>query len=562
MKNVSLKFKIALTSTITMLLSIAIIIVMLFKVAEGKISTAILEQLVNENSQIAKQAEILIEGGATVEELQAFVESKIAENSYIAYAIVIDNTVTAIAHSDAEKIGKNYSDDVGYSVPAATQGAIMTSSFWADVQQAWTYDIMYPIYVDGELYGSMDVGIYNTQIDNVIIGLQRAVVPMIIVSIIVAGIVLMFVFNILFKVFGELITFCNEIGTGKLNVNIGGGLLQRSDEIGIIANSMENMKKNLREVIVKTSENSQELLEIASSLEMKAEDTKVKADDIAGKAEKAVSGTENQSSLTHTNTQMIAEISQGMEQIAGNIVNVKEITEQTVDEAVKGDEKLTVVVDQMDVIERNVSATYDKIKQLEEMSGNIEAVIQLIADIASQTNLLALNASIEAARAGEQGKGFAVVADEVGKLADQSKEAAEDIGKIIADISQCILESVQLMDKGNESVKEGMELAHQAKESFVEIKGKVNQVSDDMANVVAITEEVTSGTISLQDSLVQISSIANEVNDSTQEVSAEAMTQIQMMGEVEAAIDTLNEVAGSLRDALNVFHIEEVEAEE
>lgn len=562
MKNVSLKFKIALTSTITMLLSIAIIIVMLFKVAEGKISTAILEQLVNENSQIAKQAEILIEGGATVEELQAFVESKIAENSYIAYAIVIDNTVTAIAHSDAEKIGKNYSDDVGYSVPAATQGAIMTSSFWADVQQAWTYDIMYPIYVDGELYGSMDVGIYNTQIDNVIIGLQRAVVPMIIVSIIVAGIVLMFVFNILFKVFGELITFCNEIGAGKLNVNIGGGLLQRSDEIGIIANSMENMKKNLREVIVKTSENSQELLEIASSLEMKAEDTKVKADGIAGKAEKAVSGTENQSSLTHTNTQMIAEISQGMEQIAGNIVNVKEITEQTVDEAVKGDEKLTVVVDQMDVIERNVSATYDKIKQLEEMSGNIEAVIQLIADIASQTNLLALNASIEAARAGEQGKGFAVVADEVGKLADQSKEAAEDIGKIIADISQCILESVQLMDKGNESVKEGMELAHQAKESFVEIKGKVNQVSDDMANVVAITEEVTSGTISLQDSLVQISSIANEVNDSTQEVSAEAMTQIQMMGEVEDGIDTLNEVAGSLRDALNVFHIEEVEAEE
>ena len=562
MKNVSLKFKIALTSTITMLLSIAIIIVMLFKVAEGKISTAILEQLVNENSQIAKQAEILIEGGATVEELQAFVESKIAENSYIAYAIVIDNTVTAIAHSDAEKIGKNYSDDVGYSVPAATQGAIMTSSFWADVQQAWTYDIMYPIYVDGELYGSMDVGIYNTQIDNVIIGLQRAVVPMIIVSIIVAGIVLMFVFNILFKVFGELITFCNEIGAGKLNINIGGGLLQRSDEIGIIANSMENMKKNLREVIVKTSENSQELLEIASSLEMKAEDTKVKADGIAGKAEKAVSGTENQSSLTHMNTLMIAEISQGMEQIAGNIVNVKEITEQTVDEAVKGDEKLTVVVDQMDVIERNVFATYDKIKQLEEMSGNIEAVIQLIADIASQTNLLALNASIEAARAGEQGKGFAVVADEVGKLADQSKEAAEDIGKIIADISQCILESVQLMDKGNEFVKEGMELAHQAKESFVEIKGKVNQVSDDMANVVAITEEVTSGTISLQDSLVQISSIANEVNDSTQEVSAEAMTQIQMMGEVEDGIDTLNEVAGSLRDALNVFHIEEVEAEE
>ena len=68
-----------------------------------------IEQLINENSQIAAQAEILIEKGATVEELQAFVESKTAKNEYIAYAVVIDKTVTAIAHSDTQKIGKNYS---------------------------------------------------------------------------------------------------------------------------------------------------------------------------------------------------------------------------------------------------------------------------------------------------------------------------------------------------------------------------------------------------------------------------------------------------------------------
>lgn len=306
---------------------------------------------------------------------------------------------------------------------------------------------------------------------------------------------------------------------------------------------------------MRTNENSQEILKISGNLDMKAEHTKDKAVDIASKAEKAVEGTQNQSQLTDTNAQMIEEINQGMEQIAGDIMNVKNVTGQTVGEAVKGDEKLTVVVDQMDVIEKNVTATYDKIKELEKMSGNIQNVIQLIADIASQTNLLALNASIEAARAGEQGKGFAVVADEVGKLAEQSKEAAEDIGKIIEDISQSIVESVQLMDKGNESVKEGMKLAHEAKESFVEIKGKINQVSDNLTNVAAITEEVTSGTMSLQDALERISVIANDVSDSTRDVADEAITQSDMMGEVKESIEALNHVAGSLRDTLGIFNI-------
>lgn len=555
MKRIGLKFKILFVSIIITFISLVIISLLTLNVAKTKITEAIMEQLIHQSSHIAAQAELLIENDASVEELQAFVENMTTENSYIAYAIVIDNTVTAVAHSDTQKIGKNYSDDTAYSVPAATQGEIMSSSFWADVQEAWTYDIMYPIYVDGVQYGSMDIGIYNTQIDEVINSLQKTLNPMVAIAMVVLGIVLMIVINILIKVFKDLIQFCNQIGEGNLNASIHEKILQRTDEVGQIANSMENMRKNLCKLLVKTNENSQEILKISGNLDMKAEHTKDKVVDIASKAEKAVEGTQNQSQLTDTNTQMIEEINQGMEQIAGDIMNVKNVTSQTVGEAVKGDEKLTVVVDQMDVIEKNVTATYDKIKELEKMSGNIQNVIQLIADIASQTNLLALNASIEAARAGEQGKGFAVVADEVGKLAEQSKEAAEDIGKIIEDISQSIVESVQLMDKGNESVKEGMKLAHEAKESFVEIKGKINQVSDNLTNVAAITEEVTSGTMSLQDALERISVIANDVSDSTRDVADEAITQSDMMGEVKESIEALNHVAGSLRDTLGIFNI-------
>lgn len=556
MKGISLKVKIVATSAIIVLIGFFILIGIVVNVAKKGLSEVLLDQFVNENSQIAGQVEILLENGATIEELQAFVEEKTATNKYIAYAIVIDKTVTAIAHSDTQKIGKNYSDDTSYSVPAATEGKIKTSSFWADVQEAWTYDIMYPIYVNGELYGSMDIGIYNSQVDGVVENLTKVATPIAIAISLIACIVLSIIVSILFKTFKELIDFCDEVGKGNLTVRIRNNLLKRQDEMGKIAYSMEKMKNNLQELFIETSENSKEIIDISAALNIKAVDTKEKAVDIVNKAEIAIDGTKNQSELTHTNAQMIDEISNGMEEIARNIVVVKFVATEATDEAVKGDEKISVVVNQMHVIEKNVSSTYDKIKELKEMSGNIENVIQLIADIASQTNLLALNASIEAARAGEQGKGFAVVAGEVGKLAEQSKDAAEEISKIIENISQSIIESVQLMDKGNQSVNEGMNLAQQAKESFADIKEKIGKVSSEMTNVAAITQEVTSSTISLQDALGTISGIADEVNDNTREVADVAMTQNEMMREVLNNVDKLNMVAGHLRNSLSVFHIE------
>ena len=70
-------------------------------------------QYINENRQIAQQASIIIEKQGGVEELQAFAEGLTANNEYFAYAVVIDKTVTAVAHSDVEKIGKIYSRLIG-----------------------------------------------------------------------------------------------------------------------------------------------------------------------------------------------------------------------------------------------------------------------------------------------------------------------------------------------------------------------------------------------------------------------------------------------------------------
>ena len=79
----------------------------------------------------------------------------------------------------------------------------------------------------------------------------------------------------------------------------------------------------------------------------------------------------------------------------------------------------------------------------------------MIGGIAEQTTLLALNASIEAARAGEHGKGFSVVAKETGKLAEQSKQAAQLIADLIAQMRKRNTHAVEVINRGMQKVEAG-----------------------------------------------------------------------------------------------------------
>ena len=74
-----------------------------------------------------------------------------------------------------------------------------------------------------------------------------------------------------------------------------------------------------------------------------------------------------------------------------------------------------------------VSTGAQRARGLLDAAQSIDAVMNLVNDIAGTVNLLSLNAAIEAARAGEAGRGFAVVATEIRALSDQTAEATQRI---------------------------------------------------------------------------------------------------------------------------------------
>ena len=134
----------------------------------------------------------------------------------------------------------------------------------------------------------------------------------------------------------------------------------------------------------------------------------------------------------------------------------------------------------------------DVMRQMNQMSNDIQNVVNAIDSISFQTNILALNAAVEAARAGAAGKGFAVVADEVrnlaGKSADSAKQTAEMIGQTID-----IMRSGEMLSNNAEKmVRTAMDKFRQANKLTGEIVHASARQGETVSQIFMAGEQVSS----------------------------------------------------------------------
>ncbi len=288
----------------------------------------------------------------------------------------------------------------------------------------------------------------------------------------------------------------NRLSEGDLSVSIGEPFHGDLDRLRLDFNQVAS---HLQRVMSEIAANS-------ASIRANSQQMRSAADDLARRTEQQAASLEQTSAALDEITSTVHNATERAEEASQMVDHAKDYAEKSG----------AVVNDAMAAMER-----------IEDATGEIGKIINVVDEIAFQTNLLALNAGVEAARAGDAGKGFAVVAQEVRALAGRAAEAARDIKNLVG--------------RSSTEVKTGVELVTATGQALHRIGEDVHRINEHVKAIFTSAREQSVG-------LSEINSAVSQMDQVTQQNAA-------MVEQTNAASHTLAGDAENLSRLVSQFNM-------
>lgn len=405
---------------------------------------------------------------------------------------------------------------------------------------------------EGSLKGYIKVLMSRAETVNKLNSIRNQALLIIVVSLIIVSALTIFMVRYMLLPINKVHDVALALADGDLGQQVD---VKTHDEIGRMAAAVNQAIKNLRLLVGRVSDTSQQIAAASQQLSASADEVgnttqqvtetinqlAIGADDQARAASDSGSAVEKMS----ISIQSVATLSQDMTTDADGAVQIAKIGEELVQQAAS----------QMQAVQASAQQTTTAINSLGSMSQEIGQIVEVITVIAEQTNLLALNAAIEAARAGEQGRGFAVVAEEVRKLAEQSRQAADQIASLIQATQQETGKAVQTTESSSKEVAAGTDLVNRAGEIFQEIHQAVATVVNRIQEVNKAAQELSYGSDAVVRAVESVAATAEETAAGTEEISASSEEQNAAVAEIASSSQSLAEMAQELQDAVRLFKL-------
>ncbi len=512
MNNLSLKWKILLSVTLTCIAAVIVTAVVTVRAGIERTQVAITDDM---------RTMALVLGEASIGAM-TFDDSATVSASLSALRMS-PRVLSAIVFSNNKPFAWYQKGSEAKSVPSEFSGKARAVGIeYSDQSMIITEQIK----SEGAVIGSISFNVDMAEIGEIVsAAVAKSLLLIVIISLVAVSLAYAVQLSIVRPV-NEVVIALRDIAQGE------GDLTRRlpetgNDEVTELSRRFNQFVNSLQSIIANVAGNAREVSNSASLLSRLSRDNENEI--------------RTQQAEIHQVVVSVKEMANVVQDVTVSVSDTAEKSHQADGAAADGRKLVVNSMGQITALSSDIKTASEVIDRLRNETVSIGSVLDVIRGIADQTNLLALNAAIEAARAGEQGRGFAVVADEVRSLASKTQSSTTEIQKMIERLQSGAQQAVDMMSAGTTQANDAVVQASDASGALENITGIVSVIRDRTNQIAAASEQQSAATRQIETNIDRISSVASHTADSSSRISA--------------STDNLAELAARMAELVGRFRV-------